>query len=115
MHAFRSLFLLNQNYDNYTVDSEWADISSKSDKAPLGIAYKNEILYVTLDGEGEPILLLNANNGQLINEIGEGIFERAHGIFVDEENSIWITDVDANKIYRLNSAGDVLTIIDGQI
>ena len=105
----------NQNYDNYTVDSEWADISSKPDKAPLGIAYKNEILYVTLDGEGEPILLLNANNGQLINEIGEGIFERAHGIFVDEENSIWITDVDANKIYRLNSAGDVLTIIDGQI
>lgn len=105
----------NQNNDNYVVDLVWAESSFKPSKPPLGIAYKNGIVYVTLDGEGEPILLLNTNNGQLMKEIGEGLFERAHGIFVDEEYSIWITDVDANKIYRLNSAGDVLSIIDGQI
>jgi DNA-binding beta-propeller fold protein YncE len=111
----QKFFSSNQSKDNYNVDLDWADGSFKSDKAPLGIAYKNEILYVTLDGKGEPILLLNANNGQLNNKIGSGIFERAHGIFVDEENSIWVTDVDANKIFKLNSAGDVLLIIDGQI
>ncbi len=104
-----------QSKNDYIFDLEWADSSFKPDKPPLGIAYKNEILFVTLDGKGEPILLLNANNGQLINKIGEGIFERAHGISVDEESSIWVTDVDANKIYRLNSAGVVLLIIDGQI
>jgi DNA-binding beta-propeller fold protein YncE len=101
--------------DNYIVDLEWGDSSYKSEKAPLGIAYKNEILFVTIDGKGEPILLLSSNNGQLVNKIGAGIFERAHGIFVDDENTIWVTDVDANKVYRLNLSGDVLLIIDGII
>lgn len=105
----------NQSKTNYSVDLEWADNSFKSDIAPLGIAYKNEILFITLDGKDEPILLLNANDGQLINKIGEGIFERAHGIFIDDENTIWVTDVKANKIYRLNSTGNILLIIDGEI
>lgn len=105
----------NQSKENYIVDLEWANSSYNSEKTPLGIAYKNEILFVTLDGKGEPILLLNANNGQLVNKIGTGVFERAHGIFVDDENSIWVTDVEANKIYRLNLTGDVLLIIDGDI
>lgn len=106
---------INQSKENYTVNLEWTDSSYKTEKAPLGIAYKNEILFVTLDGKGEPILLLNSNNGQLVNKIGSGIFERAHGIFVDDENTIWVTDVDANRVYRLNTIGDVLLIIDGKI
>ena len=36
----------NQNKDNYSVDLEWSDSSFKPNNAPLGIAYKNEILYV---------------------------------------------------------------------
>lgn len=105
----------NQDKENYVVNLEWADSSFNSDKAPLGIAYKNGILFVTVDGKGEPIQLLNASTGQLVDKIGEGIFERAHGIFVDDQSTIWITDVDANKIYRLNPAGEVLLIIDGKI
>lgn len=105
----------DESKDNYIVDLEWADSSYNSEKAPLGIAYKNETLFITLDGKGEPILLLNSNNGQLVSKIGAGIFERAHGIFVDDENTIWVTDVDANKVYRLNLSGDVLLIIDGII
>lgn len=105
----------NQNKDNYSVDLEWADSSYKPIKTPLGIAYKNEILYLTLDGKYEPILLLNASNGKLISKMGAGIFERAHGIFIDDENTIWVTDVEANKIFRLDTAGEIILVIDGAI
>jgi len=49
-----------------------------------------------IDSEVDPILLFDLS-GQVIREFGSGLFAWPHGIYVDRENNIWVTDAAGNK------------------
>lgn len=99
--------------NNYSVVLDWPKNNSNQLKEPLGITFNKDIIYVTQKENKAPILLLDKNNGNIIKKIAGGIFKYAHGISVDKENTIWVTDKDNNKVYRLDMEGNILLTIGG--
>lgn len=50
-------------------------------------------------------------NGKYIRSFGEGLFRRTHGLRVDREGNIWVTDVGAHIVVKLNPQGQTLLTI----
>jgi sugar lactone lactonase YvrE len=46
--------------------------------------------------------------GQFIRAFGEGLFVRTHGFRIDRERNLWVTDVGAHIVVKLNQQGQVL-------
>jgi DNA-binding beta-propeller fold protein YncE len=47
-------------------------------------------------------------NGKFIRAFGEGLFTRTHGIRIDRDGNIWVTDVGAHVVVKLSPQGQVL-------
>jgi DNA-binding beta-propeller fold protein YncE len=45
-----------------------------------------------------PILKLDLE-GNLVESFGEGLFDRPHGLFVDRDGNVWVTDASAGEAY----------------
>jgi sugar lactone lactonase YvrE len=59
-----------------------------------------------------PILKFDAS-GNLVKSFGAGMIVRPHGLFVDQENNIWVTDGDAengkgDQVFEFDQGGKVL-------
>ena len=55
----------------------------------------------------EPLMEFD-RDGQFVRAFGQDLFERPHGLHVDADNSIWVTDVQAHVVLKLNRGGEVL-------
>lgn len=71
---------------------EWSLFSSMPDK-PI---------------KSKTILIINKDNGKLIESWGDNLFIMPHGLTVDNENNIWTTDVALHQIFKFNSGGKLL-------
>jgi sugar lactone lactonase YvrE len=47
-------------------------------------------------------------NGRLVRSFGEGLLVRAHGLYVDKDDNLWVTDVGGHIVQKLNPQGQVL-------
>ena len=47
-------------------------------------------------------------NGKFVRAFGEGLLTRSHGLHIDREGNIWVTDVGAHVVLKLNQQGQVL-------
>ncbi len=64
------------------------------------------------------IILLDRQSGKIINSWGAGIFIMPHGVTVDKNNNVWVTDVGLNQVFKFNHDGNLLmtlgiTKVDG--
>jgi sugar lactone lactonase YvrE len=46
--------------------------------------------------------------GGFIRSFGEGLFTRSHGLYIDKEDNLWVTDVGGHIVQKLNPQGQVL-------
>ena len=101
------------------VDAEWAQV-------PEGAAF-GEISAVDVDSHGhifvlhragrewaepfptgmidDPTVFMLAANGKLLGKWGAGEFVMPHGLSVDEEDKVWITDVAREQVVRFGHDG----------
>ncbi|GMT02123.1 hypothetical protein PENTCL1PPCAC_24297, partial [Pristionchus entomophagus] len=61
-----------------------------------------------MDGKVAPIAnstiaIINATTGQVLEEHGENLFFLPHGLSIDSEGSIWVTDVGSHQIHKLGA------------
>lgn len=54
------------------------------------------------------ILFLNKETGQLISSWGAGRFIMPHGLKVDQQNAIWVTDVGLHQVFKFSHEGQLL-------
>lgn len=57
------------------------------------------------------IFVFDAESGELLDAWGEGLFVYPHGIAVDQDNNVWVTDSEQNRITRLDAQGNVLSTL----
>jgi len=95
----------------YIVDTAWTLESEKQIYKPVGIAVQDNEVFISQDGENLPIVILDAISGKVIDKIGENLFERVHSISVDKYGYLWIVDVKANKISRMDKSGTIILSI----
>jgi len=53
-------------------------------------------------------------DGRFVRFLAEGLIQRAHGLRIDREDNIWITDVAAHVVLKLNPQGRVMLILGAQ-
>lgn len=63
----------------------------------------------------DTILAIDKKTGQLSHGFGRGLFYMPHGITVDKENNVWVTDVALHQVMKLNRevAGDAPLMVLG--
>ena len=54
------------------------------------------------------ILMLDAQEGKILNSWGDNRFIMPHGLTVDQHNNIWVTDVGLHQIFKFNHVGKLL-------
>ncbi len=58
--------------------------------------------------EGATIAVFDGSTGELIAEWGEGMFVMPHGLTVDSEDNVWLTDVGRHQVFKFSHDGDLL-------
>lgn len=50
-------------------------------------------------------------DGKFIRAFGDGLFRRTHGFRIDPDGNLWITDVGAHTVVKMNPQGQVLVTL----
>lgn len=54
------------------------------------------------------ILELDRTTGKIINSWGAGLFLMPHGLTVDKDNNVWVTDVGSHQVFKFSHEGVLL-------
>ncbi|WP_437736789.1 hypothetical protein [Sorangium sp. So ce1335] len=54
------------------------------------------------------ILVFDPETGELLDAWGEGLFVYPHGIEVDPNGFVWVTDSEQDRVFKLTPEGDVV-------
>ena len=54
------------------------------------------------------ILMLDRESGKILNSWGNGLFIMPHGLTVDKDNNIWVTDCGLNQVFKFSCHGKLL-------
>jgi peptidylamidoglycolate lyase len=54
------------------------------------------------------ILMLNRQTGKMMNSWGANLFIMPHGLTVDKDNNVWVTDVALHQIFKFSHDGKLL-------
>lgn len=54
------------------------------------------------------IIVLDRRTGQLLNSWGDSLFIMPHGLTVDHQNNIWVTDVGLHQVFKFSHEGRLL-------
>ena len=57
------------------------------------------------------ILIIDKDNGRLISSWGDHFFLMPHGLAVDSENNIWVTDVGLHQVFKFTHDGKLLLTV----
>jgi DNA-binding beta-propeller fold protein YncE len=78
--------------------------------ASASVAFDSKGHLFVLNRGAQPLVEFDAN-GKFIRAFGEGLFTRTHGLRIDDDDNIWVTDVGAHVVVKLNSKGETLLTI----
>lgn len=99
---------------DYVVDPAWPTASAAVTYEPLGVCVTADRVYVTQQEPFGPIIVLDLNTGAVIEQIADGVVERAHSVAVDAEGTLWVTDVYGERVFRMTPSGSVLQELGGR-
>ncbi len=55
-----------------------------------------------------PILCFDGDSGEIVMSWGDGLFESAHGLDVDDQYNVWVTDVQRHQVFKFSHEGKLL-------
>jgi hypothetical protein len=75
--------------------------------APASTAFDSKGHLWILNRGPQPLMEFQAD-GKFIRGFGEGLFTRTHGLRIDGEDNLWVTDVGAHIVMKLSPQGATL-------
>ena len=62
------------------------------------------------------IITIDKRSGEILHSWGEDLFIMPHGLEIDKEDNIWVTDVALHQVLKFNREGDLLmTLGEAQV
>ena len=58
-----------------------------------------------------PILCFDGDTGKIAASWGDGMFVRAHGLKVDDQDNIWVTDIGHHQVFKFSHDGSLLMTV----
>jgi sugar lactone lactonase YvrE len=81
--------------------------------APSSVATTSAGHIIVLNRSRFPLLEFDAQ-GAFVRSLGEGLATRPHGMRLDADDNIWMTDVTGNTVTKLSPSGEVLLKLGAQ-
>tara|TARA_B100000780_G_scaffold134762_1_gene94440 strand:+ start:1807 stop:2775 length:969 start_codon:yes stop_codon:yes gene_type:complete len=115
--------LTSQNNFNWVLSKSWPEpesVISIGSPTGLGIDSKNNLVIFHRSGrqwtnplpkdkiKENVISYLNIKSGQVINSWGYNMFVMPHGLEIDNNDNIWVTDVALHQVFKFNPNGKLL-------
>jgi len=75
-----------------------------------GVAINSKGHIFVLHRGPNPLMEFDAN-GKFIRALGDGLFDRPHGLRIDAQDNIWTTDVRSHVVYKISPEGRVLLVL----
>ena len=113
----------SKNSDTYTLQNNWPKLPNGfklGNPTGLGINSENNIVVFHRGSRkwvepmpdekiNEPtILVLDKHTGNILSAWGENLFIMPHGLEVDKEDNIWVTDVGLHQVFKFSKKGKLL-------
>ena len=57
------------------------------------------------------IFMVDGDSGEILAEMGQGLFMVPHGLTVDQDDNLWVTDVGQSLVFKLSHEGAVLETV----
>lgn len=99
--------------DAYQVAPDWPKLPegfATGETAAVGVDSHNHV-FIFHRGKERPILCVEGESGEVVASFGEGMFGNAHGLEVDHEDNIWITDTRNHQVYKFSHDGELLLTV----
>jgi len=74
---------------------------------PASAAFDSKGHLWVLNRGPQPVMEFDAN-GKFLRAFGEGLFTRTHGLRIDRDDNIWVTDVGAHIVVKFSPQAQVL-------
>ena len=115
--------LISQNNFNPVLIKSWPESKSTiyiGNPTGLGVDSKNNLVIfhrssrlwtnpLPKDKIKEKVIsYFDAESGKVINSWGENMFVMPHGLEIDNDDNIWVTDVAMHQVFKFNSKGELL-------
>lgn len=66
-------------------------------------------VYVAHRGtEADPIVVFDRKGTKMVRSWGKGLFTTVHGLRVDPDGNVWVTDTGDHRVWKFSPTGDVL-------
>jgi DNA-binding beta-propeller fold protein YncE len=75
-----------------------------------GVAINSKGHVFLLHRGPSPLMEFTAE-GQFVRALGDGLYDRPHGLRIDAEDNIWTTDVGGHVVYKFNPAGRIQMVL----
>jgi DNA-binding beta-propeller fold protein YncE len=75
-----------------------------------GVAINSKGHIFVLHRGPNPLMEFDAN-GKFIRALGEGLFDRPHGLRIDAQDNIWTTDARSHVVYKFSPEGRILLVL----
>jgi DNA-binding beta-propeller fold protein YncE len=75
--------------------------------APASVTFDSKGHLWVLNRGALPVMEFDAG-GKFVRGFGEGLFTRTHGLRIDREDNIWVTDVGAHIVVKFSPQGQAL-------
>jgi DNA-binding beta-propeller fold protein YncE len=59
-------------------------------------------------GDADPILVFDAKGTKMITSWGKGMFTKIHGLRVDPDDNVWVTDTSDHRVWKFSPQGKVI-------
>jgi peptidylamidoglycolate lyase len=114
---------LNSQTTKYELVKDWPELPlnfSLSQVSGIGIDNSQNIFLLQRTGRkwldtlpdslisSNTIFLLDKGTGKVLNRWGANIFIMPHGLSVDKENNVWVTDVGLHQVFKFDHNGRLL-------
>ena len=74
---------------------------------PASVAFDSKGHLWVLNRGPQPVMEFDENS-KFVRSLGEGLFTRTHGLRLDGDGNIWVTDVGAHIVVKLSPQGQTL-------
>ena len=98
---------------SFNVDFDWPSLPARvvmGETAGVGVDSHGHV-FVFHRGETHSVLILDPTDGSLVASFGDGLFVNAHGLAIDHEDNVWVTDTLRHQVLKFTHDGELLLSI----
>ena len=116
----------DDNIKSYELADQWPSLPNDfilGNPTGIGVSSSNDIVVFhrgsrvwktpmpTEKIKEKTILILDNKTGEIKNAWGSDLFIMPHGLEVDNEDNIWVTDVALHQVFKFNYTGELLMVL----